>query len=55
MTAYLFKLTTPLSPVYIVKDKEEGKAVYNDLTHGKEVTCKKIIPKKYKNLNVACA
>lgn len=55
MTAYIFKLTAPLSPVYIVKNKEEGVVVFNDIMNGKEVTCKKVIPKTSNNLNVACA
>ena len=49
MASFIFKITPPMSPVYIVKNREAGLQVYNDLIEGKKVSCKVILPKKYNN------
>lgn len=51
MASLIFKITPPMSPVYIVKNKEAGLQVYKDLMEGKKVSCKVILPKKYNNNN----
>lgn len=51
MASLIFKITPPMSPVYIVKNKEAGLQVYKDLMEGKKVSCKVILPKKSNNNN----
>ena len=51
MASLIFKITPPMSPVYIVKNKEAGLQVYKDLMEGKKVSCKVILTKKYNNNN----
>jgi len=51
MASLIFKITPPMSPVYIVKNREAGLQVYKDLMEGKKVSCKVILPKKYNNNN----
>ena len=51
MASLIFKITPPMSPVYIVKNREAGLQVYKDLMEGKKVSCKVILPKKSNNNN----
>lgn len=51
MASLVFKITPPMSPVYIVKNRETGLQVYKDLMEGKKVSCKVILPKKSNNNN----
>jgi len=51
MASLIFKVTPPMSPVYIVKHRDEGLQVYKDLMEGKKVSCKVIMPKKSNNNN----
>ena len=44
LVSLVFKFTSPMSPVYLVKTKEEGLQVYDDLSKGKAVTCDKVMP-----------
>jgi hypothetical protein len=48
IVSLVFKFTSPMSPVYLVKTKEEGLKVYDEISKGNEVTCAKVMPSPIK-------
>ena len=50
LVSLVFKFTTPMSPVYLVKTKEEGLQVYEQLRENKEVSCAKVLPSSKKEI-----
>jgi len=48
IVSLVFKFTSPMSQVYLVKTKEEGLKVYDEISKGNEVTCAKVMPSPIK-------
>lgn len=50
LVSLVFKFTSPISPVYLVKTKEEALQVYKLLRDNKEVSCSKVLPSTKKEI-----